>query len=262
ARQAFASVSGMLTGESEPGSHDGAINGQWQLDGVEVTYPDSQKPSLLGVSIAIEPGERIAVLGRGGSGKTTLARVLAGLILPERGLVKLDQIELKRWSNASRAAGIGYLPQQPGFFAGSVRDNVLWGLEAVDEARLQRAAELSGLSRFLADWAAGWDQGVGEGGGELSGSQRTAVALARLIVRDTATVVMDEPTSNLDARSEVELRANLKPWLDGRGLVLVTHRSAMLAWVDRIVVVEGGRIVADGPKEEVLTMLKMKQAQA
>ncbi len=262
ARQAFASVSDMLSGEIELGTHQGTIAGQWQLDGVEVSYPDSAKPSLHAISLTIQPGERIAVLGRGGSGKTTLARVLAGLIVPERGLVKLDQVEMKQWSNQARAEGIGYLPQQPGFFAGSVRDNVLWGLQGIDEARLQQAAELSGLSRFLADWAAGWDQNVGEGGGALSGSQRTAVALARLIMRDTPVVVMDEPTSNLDARSEVELRGQLKPWLDIKGLILVTHRSAMLSWVDRIIVVDGGRIVADGPKDEVLTMLMMKQAQA
>lgn len=259
ARQAFGGVGELLSASHPDGEHQAQVRGEWQLDGVEVAYPDMAKPALSDISLTIKPGERIGVLGRGGSGKTTLARILGGVLVPQRGLVKLDQVDLAQWNSISRAAGIGYLAQQPGFFAGTVRENLLWGIEQPDEVAIQKAAELTGLDRYLANWAAGWEHPVGEGGGMLSGGQRAVLALTRVILHDPAWIVMDEPTAHLDARHELALRERLKPWLAQRGVLLVTHRSTLLSWVDRLMIVENGKLVADGPKQEVLNMLKTQR---
>lgn len=266
ARRAFKSVSDLLSmspaKDSEAGGHHSRVNGHWQLESVDVVYPDSPKPSLTGVNLRITPGERIGVLGRGGSGKTTLARVLAGIVVPDRGLAKLDQVDLSSWSPTSRAQGIGYLPQQAGFFAGTVRENLLWGKSDVDPADLSRACELTGLDHYLSEWPYGWDQPVGEGGSMLSGSQRAIIALTRLVLQDPAWVVLDEPTAHLDAKQEQALLDRLAPWLSQRGVFLVTHRSSLLQWVDRLLIVEDCKIVADGPKADVLAMLQAKRAAA
>lgn len=258
AKQAFGGVQELLSSGRPDGRHSSDVRGEWQLDAVEVTYPDMAKPALQGVSLAIQPGERVGVLGRGGSGKTTLARILAGVMVPERGLVKLDQVDVIQWNSISRAAGIGYLPQQPGFFAGTVRENLLWGCPEVDEEKIHEACVMTGLDQYLANWAAGWEHPVGEGGGMLSGGQRAILALTRVILSDPAWVVLDEPTAHLDARHELALRQRLMPWLSQRGCLLVTHRSSMLEWVDRLLIVENGNVVADGPKEDVLRMLKQQ----
>ncbi len=259
ARQAFGGVDKLLSASHPDGAHHAQVRGEWQLESVEVSYPDMAKPALEGVSLSIQPGERIGVLGRGGSGKTTLARILGGVLVPERGLAKLDQVDLAQWNSTSRAAGIGYLAQQPGFFAGTVRENLLWGIDQPDEEAIQAAAEMTGLDRYLANWAAGWEHPVGEGGGMLSGGQRSVLALTRVILHDPAWIVMDEPTAHLDARHELALRERLQPWLAKRGVLLVTHRSSMLSWVDRLLIVENGKIVADGPKDDVLRMLKTQR---
>lgn len=259
ARQAFGGVSNLLSASDSEGVHEAQIRGEWQLENVEVSYPDMAKPALAGVSLVIQPGERIAVLGRGGSGKTTLARILGGVIVPERGLAKLDQVDLVRWNSKSRAAGIGYLAQQPGFFAGTVRENLLWGITEPNEEAIQRAAEMTGLDQYLANWAAGWEHPVGEGGGMLSGGQRSVLALTRVVLHDPKWIVMDEPTAHLDARHELALRERMMPWLKQRGVLLVTHRSSMLTWIDRLIIVENGKIIADGPKADVLRMLKTQR---
>lgn len=259
ARQALSSVADLLSGADTPRSHAAQVLGHWQLEGVQVSYPESPKPALEGIQLEIKPGEKVGILGQGGSGKTTLARVLAGIVAPSQGMAKLDQVDINLWEPEARAAGVGYLPQQPGFFAGSVRDNVLWGRREVDESELGRACELTGLDAFLAAWPGGWEQPVGEGGMLLSGSQRTVVALTRMVLSDPAFVVLDEPTAHLDARSEAGLRERFSDWLAPRGVVVVTHRGSLLSWVDRLIVVEASRVIADGPKDEIMKLLRHQQ---
>ncbi|MBN8504593.1 MAG: type I secretion system permease/ATPase [Burkholderiales bacterium] len=212
---------------------------------------------LRAVSLVVEPGERVAVLGRIGSGKSTILRLLAGLYQPIEGAVEVDGIDLRQVDPAEFRARVGFVSQEPRLFAGTLRDNVAMGRPDVDASHLAEVARLTGLDRLVSAHPQGWDLGVGEMGGLLSGGQRQLVALARALVHRPQILLMDEPTSSMDAQSELAFLRQLKDAISkGDGsLVVVTHRPAVLELVQRIVVVDGGRIVMDGPRDAVLAAL-------
>ncbi len=212
-------------------------------------------PVLKGVTLRFEPGERVAVLGRIGSGKSTVLRLLAGLYQPTQGHVDVDGIDLRQIDPADYRARVGFVSQDPRLFSGSLRDNVLLDRPAADPARLAEVARLTGLDRLVAGHPQGWELPVGEGGTLLSGGQRQLVALARCLVTRPKILLMDEPTSSMDAQSEVAFLRQLKQAATGCTLVMVTHRPAVLELVNRVVVVDGGRVVMDGPKDQVLAAL-------
>jgi len=235
------------------------IKGQLAMHEVRFAYPQgahAHAPTVLkGVSIQIQPGERVALLGRIGSGKSTILRLLGGLYQPADGFVEVDGIDLRQIDPADFRAHVGFVTQEPRLFQGTLRDNVLLGRSHADAAQFAEVARLTGLDRIAAAHPMGYDLPVGEAGGLLSGGQRQLVALARCLVTRPRVVLMDEPTSSMDAQSEVSFIRHLKQAVEGRTLVVVTHRPALLDVVDRVVVVDGGRILADGPKAEVLAML-------
>jgi ATP-binding cassette subfamily C protein LapB len=235
------------------------IKGQLAMHEVRFAYPQgahAHAPTVLkGVSIQIQPGERVALLGRIGSGKSTILRLLGGLYQPADGFVEVDGIDLRQIDPADFRAHVGFVTQEPRLFQGTLRDNVLLGRSHADAAQFAEVARLTGLDRIAAAHPMGYDLPVGEAGALLSGGQRQLVALARCLVTRPRVVLMDEPTSSMDAQSEVSFIRHLKHSVEGRTLVVVTHRPALLDVVDRVVVVDGGRILADGPKAEVLAML-------
>ena len=206
-------------------------------------------------TVRFEPGERVAVLGRIGSGKSTILRLLAGLYLPLEGHVEVDGMDLRQIDPADFRARVGFVSQDPRLFAGSLRDNVLLDRPGADPTRLADIARLTGLDRLVASHPQGWELPVGEAGAMLSGGQRQLVALARCLVTKPQILLMDEPTSSMDAQSEVAFLRQLKGACGDCTLVVVTHRPALLELVSRIVVVDNGRIVMDGPKEQVLAAL-------
>ncbi|MCU0969158.1 MAG: type I secretion system permease/ATPase [Rubrivivax sp.] len=210
---------------------------------------------LRGVTLRLEPGERVAVLGRIGSGKSTILRLAAGLYQPTEGRVEVDGIDLRQIDPAEWRAAVGFVAQDPRLFDGTLRDNVLLDRPSADPSRLAEAARLTGLDRVVAAHPLGWDLPVGEAGALLSGGQRQLVALARCLVTEPALLLMDEPTSSMDAQSEAAFLRQLDRASAGRTLVLVTHRPAALELVQRVVVVDAGRIVLDGPKAQVLAVL-------
>lgn len=236
--------------------------GRLRLAEVGFAYPlppgvQGNAPKVLkGVNLQLEPGERVAVLGRIGSGKSTILRLLAGLYQPSEGAVELDGIDLRQIDPAEYRGRMGFVGQEPRLFNGTLRDNVSMGRAEIDTARLAEVARLTGLDRLVAGHPQGWDLHVGEMGGLLSGGQRQLVALARALVHQPRVLLMDEPTSSMDAQSELaflrQLRDALRP---GSTLIVVTHRPAVLELVQRIVVVDGGRIVMDGPRDAVLAAL-------
>ena len=218
-----------------------------------------QAPQVLDhVTLRIAAGERVAILGRIGSGKSTILRLLAGLYQPGQGHVDADGIDLRQIDPVDYRARVGFVAQDPRLFTGTLRDNVLLDRSTADPARLAEVATLTGLDRLVASHPLGWDLPVGEAGGLLSGGQRQLVALARCLVTQPRILLMDEPTSSMDAQSEAAFLRQLKDAAGGCTLVMVTHRPAVLDLVSRIVVVDAGRLVLDGPRDKVLAALAGK----
>jgi ATP-binding cassette, subfamily C, bacterial LapB len=210
---------------------------------------------LKGVTLRFQPGERVAMLGRIGSGKSTVLRLLAGLYLPTEGHVEVDGIDLRQIDPADYRARVGFVAQDPRLFSGTLRDNVLLDRPSADPGRLGEVARLTGLDRLVSAHPKGWELPVGESGSLLSGGQRQLVALARCLVTRPRILLMDEPTSSMDAQSEVSFLRQLKEACGDCTLIMVTHRPAVLELVNRVVVVDNGRVVMDGPKAQVLAAL-------
>jgi ATP-binding cassette subfamily C protein LapB len=236
------------------------VTGRVGLNEVGFSYPPStpgqMAPKVLGgVSLRIEAGERIAILGRIGSGKSTVLRLLGGLYQPTEGMVEVEGIDLRQVDPAEYRANVGFVSQEPRLFHGTLRDNVLMGRGDVDSARLVEVAKLTGLDRVVSSHPQGWDLPVGEMGAMLSGGQRQLVALARALVNKPKILLMDEPTSSMDAQSEMSFLRQLKQASDGVTLVAVTHRPAVLELVTRVVVMDNGKVVLDGPRDRVLAAL-------
>ncbi len=235
------------------------LQGQLALHEVRFAYPKGTQQHapvvLKGVSLNIKAGERVALLGKIGSGKSTILRMLGGLYQPSDGFVEIDGIDLRQIDPSDFRAQVGFVSQEPRLFQGSLRDNVLLGRSNADVNHFLEVARQTGLDRIAAAHPLGYDLPVGESGCLLSGGQRQLVALARCLVTQPQVLLLDEPTSSMDAQAETNFIRHLKTVTGDRTLVVVTHRPALLDVVDRVIVVDGGRILADGPKAAVLAAL-------
>jgi len=232
------------------------LRGDYSVEGVGFKYgKDDPRPALYGVNLQIKAGERLAVLGRIGSGKTTLLHTLAGLLKPQAGRVTLDGLELGLIDPADVRRDMSLLTQNARLFYGTVRENITMGMPMADDAQVFDALRLCGGLPFVKSRAEGLDEMILEGGLGLSGGQRQALLLARTIIRQSHIVLLDEPTSHFDEMTERQVIAALQPWMASRTLVVATHRMPILQWVERIVVIDGGRIVMDGPRDQVLAQL-------
>ena len=235
------------------------ISGRIALNDVSFAYPakDGQEaPKVLkGVTLRFEPGERVAILGRIGSGKSTILRIIGGLYRPGDGMVDVDGLDLRQLDPGDFRLSVGYVPQDSRLFSGTLRDNVLLGRPGADAARLAAVAKLTGLARVAEGHPLGWDLPVGESGSLLSGGQRQLVALTRSLITEPKILLMDEPTSSMDAQSELAFLRQLHESARGCTLIMVTHRPAVLELVQRIIVIDAGKVVMDGPKAQVLAAL-------
>nr|MDH4393169.1 type I secretion system permease/ATPase [Aquabacterium sp.] len=235
------------------------MSGRIGLSDVSFAYPakDGQEaPKVLkGVTLRFEPGERVAILGRIGSGKSTILRIIGGLYRPGDGLVDVDGVDLRQLDPGDFRLNVGYVPQDSRLFNGTLRDNVLLGRPGADAVRLAAVARLTGLARVAEGHPMGWDLPVGESGSLLSGGQRQLVALTRSLITEPRILLMDEPTSSMDAQSELAFLRQLHESARGCTLVMVTHRPAVLELVQRIIVIDAGKVVMDGPKAQVLAAL-------
>ncbi|WP_323614610.1 type I secretion system permease/ATPase [Pseudomonas putida] len=233
-----------------------ALKGGLTLGHVSFRYPAQASPALQDVNVAIKPGERIGIIGRSGSGKSTLGRLLMGFHHPEEGQVLLDNLDLRQLDIADLRSQLGYVAHDLPLLAGSLRDNLTLGARHVSDARMLEVAELTGVSELARQHPQGFDRPVGERGQLLSGGQRQAVLLARALLLEPPILILDEPTSHMDNSSEEQLRQRLLNWVPGKTLLLVTHRTSMLSLVDRLLVLDNGKIVADGPKDAVIDALR------
>jgi ATP-binding cassette subfamily C protein LapB len=235
--------------------------GHLAFEQVTFSYPEQSGTTLKNISLVIQPGERVAIIGPIGSGKTTLGKLLLGLYEPINGMVTLDGTDIRQIDPTDLRRFIGYVPQDITLFRGTIRENIILGSPDVDDDRILRAAELSGVTAFIDRQAKGFDLEIGEQGRGLSGGQRQGVAMARALLHDPPILVFDEPSSSMDNRTETRLKENLMKLLPGKTLILITHRGSMLDLIDRIVLIDQGMVVADGPREQVMAAIKSGQIQ-
>ncbi|KJK14095.1 ABC transporter [Burkholderiaceae bacterium 16] len=244
--------------ERPPGKHfvhRPRLRGEIEFRQVSFSYPGRGNAALDGVSFRITSGERVGLIGRIGSGKTTIEKLILGLYAPDGGTVLIDGAEVRQVDPAALRRDIGYVPQDVMLFSGTVRDNIVMGAPGADDEAVLRAARLGGVSEFVDRLPDGFDLRLGERGEGLSGGQRQAIAIARAELLQPPLLLLDEPSSAMDNRTEEQFKARLAAALGERTLVLVTHRGSLLSLVDRLIVMDQGRIVADGPKAEVLNAL-------
>lgn len=213
-------------------------------------------PALRQVTFTVRPGERIGIIGRSGSGKSTLARLLMGFHQPDEGQVLLDGLDLRQLDVGELRQQVGYVSHDLPLLAGSLRDNLTLGARYVTDHRMLEVAELTGVADLARQHPQGYDRPVGERGQLLSAGQRQAVLLARALLLDPPILLLDEPTSHMDNDGEDMLRQRLQSHLPGKTLLLVTHRMSMLALVDRLLVLDNGKLIADGPKASVIEALR------
>lgn len=239
--------------------HRAEIRGEIEVENLTFSYPNQTVKILNNISLHIKAGEKIGLIGPIGSGKTTLGKLLLGLYEPLSGMVCMDGTDIRQIEPADLRQSIGYVSQDITLFRGTLRDNIAMGAHDVEDSTILRVAELTGVNEFVKKHSMGFDMEVGELGRGLSGGQRQCVALARALLLDPPVLVLDEPTSNMDNRTEVLLRDHLSDVIANKTVILITHRASLLEMVDRLVVIDNGTIVADGPKASVLEALKRGQ---
>ncbi len=224
-----------------------------KLEECSFTYPDAPVPALDRMNLTIKPGERIALIGRVASGKSTLGRLICGLYQPTDGAFLVNGIDSRQFRPQDLRSAFRFVGQDASLFTGSIKDNLSLGAPGVDDERLFEALRMSGADEFLARDDSGFDRAVGEQGRRLSGGQRSFLALARAFVSPCELLFLDEPTGAMDAQTERQFVNRVKESLSAeQTLVISTHRPALFDLAERIIVLDKGRVVADGPKAEIL----------
>lgn len=267
AKMTKATVDQMMDLEQEASTDTMPLKSEKLLGAIEfhdvtLRYPQNKHTALNNITLKIAPGEKVGIIGRSGSGKSSLAKLLVSFYQPDSGMILLDGIDNRQLDVNDIRHNIGYVPQDIHLFSGTLRENLIIGAGYVDEQTMIRAATLAGVHDFCRRHPSGYNMQVGERGMNLSGGQRQAVALARALLLNPAILLMDEPTSSMDNTSEDLIKKALAPLIQHKTLLLVTHRASLLSLVDRLIVLDNGNILADGPKDSVIEALKKGQIHA
>jgi len=236
--------------------HREHLQGKIVFKDVVFSYPEEEKQTLKGVSFTINPGERVGIIGKIGSGKSTIQKLLLKLYDPDSGTVLIDDIDLSQLDPAELRRQISYVPQEIALFNTSLRANIVYKKPSVDNEALLKAAHIGLVSEFVNHHPHGFNMHIGEQGTGLSGGQKQAVGVARAFVTETPMVILDEPSTSMDSSSEKLLLQRLDAATKGKTTILVTHKSSMMALVDRLIIIDDGKVIMDGPKEKVLTALQ------
>lgn len=267
AQTAFAAVRGLSGMMALPSDEGGGVrmveDGSISFKKVSFSYPGARNTSLDDVTFSVDAGDRVGVVGRIGSGKTTLGRLMAGLYEASSGSIEIDGADLNQYGSADLRADVGFLSQEPELFAGSIRENIILGYPLATETEIDEAVKLAGVDSFTASHPLGLQMPVGERGRGISGGQRQAVALARILIRKPKILFLDETSGSMDTAFEAGLMQRLNAHRKGEMTLFVcSHRNTFLALVDRLLVIDGGRLVADGPKDDVMNALSGKPVSA
>jgi ATP-binding cassette subfamily C protein LapB len=236
--------------------HRNGFQGSIEFKNVSFSYPGQQQAVLRNVSFKIQAGEKIAFIGRVGSGKSTIQRLVLGLYQPTEGAILIDGIDLRQIDPAELRRAAGFVSQDVSLFFGTLKENIALGAPFADDRDIISAAEVAGVTEFANRHPRGFDMLIGERGESLSGGQRQAVGIARAVLNDSPILLLDEPSSAMDHQSEDLLKARLQRFTRGKTVILVTHRTSLLELVDRLIVLDNGKIMADGPKAQVVEALQ------
>jgi len=236
--------------------HRAHWRGAIEFKNISFSYPDQPFRALSNVSFRIKAGERVGIIGRIGSGKSTVEKLIMGLYQPQEGSILIDGTDLRQLDPADLRRKIGYVPQDVILLFGTLKDNITMGSRYVDDEAILVASEIAGVTAFANRHPAGFDLPVGERGAALSGGQRQSVALARALLLNPPLYIMDEPTNAMDNSTEEAFIRRFREHLANKTLVLVTQKASLLALVDRLIVMDNGNIVADGTKDNVIEALK------
>jgi len=221
------------------------LAGNVDLKGVSYSFPGANSPVLKDISIKIPAGQKVAILGRMGSGKSTISRLISGLIEPSEGAVLIDGVDLRQIDKSDVRRNIGVMLQETWLFSGSVKENLQMGFYEYDDAHILKISKISGVDDFVASHPQGYDMELRERGEGLSGGQRQSINLARALLHNPNMLILDEPTSSMDSATEKAVIGRLKSWAGERTLIIVTHRNSILELVDRVLVMDKGTIIAD-----------------
>ena len=236
------------------------IEGSIEFSHVDFSYSDDSQIIFNDLNLKINSGEKVAIIGRIGSGKTTILKLILGLYQPNNGSMLIDGANIQQIRPDDIRRQFGVVMQNTYLFSGSIRDNIGFGLDKISTDEIDEAANIAGVSDFTKLMSNGLDYQLSEGGKDLSGGQRQAIALARAIVRKPAVILLDEPTSAMDLTSERAIIKNLKSYFTKQTLVVVTHRMSLLQLVDRVIAVDDGKVTVDGSRESILNKLQDKSS--
>jgi ATP-binding cassette subfamily C protein LapB len=223
-----------------------------RLQSVGFSYPGQSTLQIDNLTTTIQRGERVAIVGRSGSGKSTLLRLMARFAEPDRGSILLDGFDVRQYEPSELRSALGYMGQGAGIVEDTLLRNLMLGRQELDPDRFHDVMKLTGISDFAATHPQGFGMNVGPRGERLSGGERQSVVLARILLSDPKVLLLDEPTASMDTMLEARLVKNIGRFIGDRTLIVATHRAPVLQLVDRLIWLEGGKVVADGPKGEVL----------
>ena len=259
ARQAFRSLSTVMNDDKDsadatrPRLSRPVLAGSIEFKNVSYAFPGANSPIIRDLSLKIPAGQKIAIVGRMGSGKSTVSRLVSGLIEPTEGSVLIDGVDLRQIDKSDVRRNIGVMLQETWLFSGTVKENLQMGFFEYDDGHILNIAKISGVDDFVASHPQGYDMELRERGEGLSGGQRQSINLARALLHDPSLLILDEPTSSMDTATEKTVIDRLKAWSSDKTMVMVTHRNTLLELADRVLVIDQGAIVADTTPEKLRT---------
>ena len=257
ARTAYKSINELMKKRKDGGNMENPLSrpnllGEVEFKNVSFTYPGANEPTLRDLSFQIKPGEKVAILGKMGSGKSTVARLLAGLYEPDVGSILIDGVDIRQIDSADLRRNVGFMLQETWLFSGSVKENIQMGFVQYSNEHILEIARLAGVDEFVRQNPSGYDFQLKERGEGLSGGQRQSINLARAILHQPSLLILDEPTSSMDTATEKIVLDNLSSWMEEKTLIAITHRNTLVKLASRVLVIDRGVLVADDTPEKLM----------